>query len=837
MNKNPIIGEHYRITVITDRMIRMEYSPSGTFEDRPSQKFIHRHHRFNDFSLVKKGSHVEIDTGVLKLRYREGSAFSRESLSITMVSMSISSTGVWRFGQKERGNYKGTAKTLDQAEGAISLEDGLMSDEGYVVIDDLKSFIMDSAGNPIPRMEEEGAVDSTFLGYGRDFKACLKDFYKVSGKAPLLPRWALGNWWSRFWGYNDQELLDLMTKFDEEGVPLSVCMVDMEWHTTNIPAKYGSGWTGYSWNRDLFPDPEAFLQTLKGKGLHIGLNLHPALGIRPHEDCYEDVVDCMRKDHVYDQNYHMTEVDPHTIIPFDLADAVFRKAYFEKVHHPHEAMGVDFWWIDWQQGEEASSLPIDPMWQLNHYHFMDLGRDPHRRPITFSRWPGLGGHRYPIGFSGDTVISWDSLNFQPFFTANAANAGFGWWSHDIGGHYNGVDTPELYVRWLQFGVFSPIMRLHSARNPYTIRTPFDYDEPYKGFSTRFLRLRHEMLPYIYTMNWQHAQGEMPLIRPLYYDSPYEGSAFQSPNTYYFGSELLVCPITEPMDQELGMSRVKLWLPEGDWFDYFDGTYYEGGREHLLLKDLGEMPVFVRAGGIIPQDKDISIGCKLPSQLAFRIYPGRAGEFELIEDDGESQDYRSGVVAKTKVSVQYVNNHMIIDVKIEDPHGLIPDDRVIKMELRSFKDLLIKLDETEGKHLQDGIHKQKEMTLTKDPIEGKSQSIIVPKMSGQIALRLAHEVIPEVMSIDEIPMFFANKAFDHVEAIMKVTRKASIANSYKETMGYVKRQYRSEATGLLADYKTPFKLAGAILAADLPDRYAIATAAMALKGAEHGTENL
>ena len=136
---------------------------------------------------------------------------------------------------------------------------------------------------------------------------------------------------------------------------------------------------------------------------------------------------------------------------FDIADPDFLLAYLEEIHHPLEAEGVDFWWLDWQQGSHTAMPGLNPLWMLNHYHFLDSGRDG-KRPITFSRYAGPGSHRYPVGFSGDTVTSWASLDFQPYFTATAANLGYGWWSHDIGGHMFGVRDDELVTRWFQLGV-------------------------------------------------------------------------------------------------------------------------------------------------------------------------------------------------------------------------------------------------------------------------------------------------------------------------------------------------------------------------------------------------
>src|SRR5262245_31344400 len=183
-------------------------------------------------------------------------------------------------------------------------------------------------------------------------------------------------------------------------------------------------------------------------------------------------------------------------ISFDISEQRFMEAYFEILHHPQEKMGVNFWWMDWQQGTKSRVKGLDPLWGLNHLHFQDLGRDGRKRPFVFSRWGGLGNHRYPIGFSGDTIIDWRSLAFQPYFTSTAANVGYGWWSHDIGGHFRVDGTPELYLRWVQFGVFSPIFRLHSSNMPELDRRPWSRPEPVYQAARAAMQLRYQLIPYV-----------------------------------------------------------------------------------------------------------------------------------------------------------------------------------------------------------------------------------------------------------------------------------------------------------------------------------------------------
>src|ERR671932_2778905 len=285
-------------------------------------------------------------------------------------------------------------------------------------------------------------------------------------------------------------------------------------------------------------------------------------------------------------------------IAFDPTDPAFLSAYFEILHRGLEQDGVDFWWIDWQSGPYSRVAGIDPLWMLNHFHYLDSAREG-RRPLTFSRYEGPGSHRYPVGFSGDTVISWASLAFQPEFTATAANIGYGWWSHDIGGHFFGVKDDELATRWVQLGVFSPILRLHSSSSPFLVKEPWLYPGEARAAMTAALRFRHRLVPYLHTMNPRAASEGVPLVRPMYHLAPDEARAYSVPNQFAFGSELLVAPVTTPRDPVTLLGSVTAWLPAGTWTDLITGTVYDGDRMVELHRGSESIPVLVKAGGIVP----------------------------------------------------------------------------------------------------------------------------------------------------------------------------------------------------------------------------------------------
>lgn len=677
-----VVMDSVRFSLLTSRMIRMEYDPLQHFEDRPTQIFWHRKQPKPAFSVVRDDRHLEIVTDHLHLRYtpaHPGEGFSSDNLSVEILA-----TGeVWQYGMEETKNLKGTLRTLDTVDGYAPLEKGLLSRDGWTLVDDTRGLVFNEQGWIEPRQAHPDYVDLYFLGYGLDYEACIQDYYRVSGPPALIPRWVLGNWWSRYWEYTQDELQHLMLEFKAREVPLSVCIIDMDWHITQT-GNESSGWTGYTWNRKLFPDPPALIRFLHSLGLKTALNLHPAAGIYPHEEQYVQMAEAMG-------------IDPASKkpVPFEPEDPKFVVPYFKYLHHPQEEeYGIDFWWMDWQQGNPSRLPNLNLLWWINHIHFHDLGRKKEKRPFIFSRWGGLGNQRYPIGFSGDTIVSWESLAFQPYLTATAANVGFGWWSHDIGGHMNGTADAELYTRWVQLGVFSPILRLHSTKDRFQERRPWGYDQETFETTRYFMQLRHMLIPYLYSMAWRDHKLGIPLARPMYHHYPATEQAYVCPNQYEFGSELVAAPFITPKDHDTRLARQIMWLPKGLWFDFFNGrcvpVTQEDGKWVAVYGDIRDVPVYAKAGAIVPLGARVGWGgIGNPEKLTIRVFPGADNQFSLFEDDGESQSYLEGGYAITRLSQswQRLSDENRIVFRMEPAEGkveVIPPQREYEFEFFAIR---------------------------------------------------------------------------------------------------------------------------------------------------------
>ena len=641
------ISGKIRITVIAPEMIRVEFDERKKFLDKATQAVWFR----NCGSCTYQ---VEHQDRMLVVR-TEKAVFHINTKKARIEYVELEGE---RIPADNRDNLKGTHRTLDRARGAVTLEKGVISPSGVAVMED-KTLILDEDGQCKPRAGEK----DLYCFASKDHQRVLHLYYQITGAPPMVPRYALGNWWSRYHAYTQQEYLDLMDTFIEKDIPFTVATIDMDWHWVDVKGKFGYkreldmypfflGWTGYSWNTDLFPDYRAMLRQLKEKDLHITVNLHPASGVRAFEDQYEDMCRAMGRE------------PDGKVIRFDCTDPNFLNAYFKVLHKPYEEDGVDFWWIDWQQGSWSKMPGLDPLWVCNHYHTLDLAKNG-KRPLILSRYAGIGSHRYPLGFSGDACILWSALDFQPYFTSNAANVGYTHWSHDLGGHYLGKPgDDELYLRWLQFGVFTPIMRLHSSNSTLS-KEPWNH-KAVEEEAVAALRLRHSLIPYIYTAYYHNHKNSVPVCRPLYYDWPQVKEAYEVKNQYMFGPSLMVCPITAPGDQA-GISTREIWLPEGVWTDIFTGEALTGGR-HVVTRDRKSIPVFARAGAIIPVQDVKGNFTGNPDHLILHVYHGD-GTYTLYEDDGESTDYLEGRGAHTKFRLR--GNVFTIDPAEGEPSCMHP----------------------------------------------------------------------------------------------------------------------------------------------------------------------
>ena len=671
--KAVVTSGNARFTVLTPQLIRMEWSADGQFVDRATLTFVNRETPVPEFKVRESKSKLTITTPALTLTYLKNGKFSDKNLKavFTLNGREV----VWTPGMENPQNLLGTTRTLDGADGSKlkePMEQGILSRAGWSLIDDSQRHVLTPDGSEweewVEARPEGDRQDLYLFAYGHDYKQALADYALVAGRAPMPPKYTLGYWWSRYWQYSDNEFVDLVNKLKSMDVPIDVLIVDMDWHETwglrksNSPKdEYGQriGWTGYTWQKELFPSPANFLKWTENEELKVALNLHPASGIQPYEAVYDD----------FTKEYGWSEKGKS--VPFKIDERKWADAYFKTVLEPMERDGVDFWWLDWQQWKESKYTPgLSNTFWLNHTFFNHAERqNPGLRPFIYHRWGGLGSHRYPLAFSGDTYATWPMLAYLPYFTATASNVNYGWWGHDIGGHMfhktQKATDPELYTRWLQYGVFTPIFKTHSTKDPRIERCIWCF--PDHMFLMRdAIRLRYTLAPYIYNAARENYDTGVGMCRPMYYDYPESDKAYETPEQFMFGNDILATTITQPVDSITGLAPRTIWFPEGAWFDCATGSMYEGGRTEELHYTLAENPHYAKAGSIIPMNPATVKNLQQPCDtLVLTFIPGGDGQLRHYEDDGMSQQYKTNYAVTTVSKKQEGNT---VRVRISPREG-------------------------------------------------------------------------------------------------------------------------------------------------------------------------
>lgn len=669
-----------RFTVLTPQMIRIQYSSKKVFEDRATFAVVNRRLPVPAFTTSEEDGYLYIKTEAVTLKHRTGSNPTTLRNRPDFLSVTFNMNGhevVWYPGKDDALNLKGTTRTLDNGRGDSKrgeLENGILSRGGWALIDESASAKrgdgsrtfafepMEEGGMDWAKpLADESATDWYILCYGHDYKKALGDYVKIAGRIPMPPDYMFGYWYSKYQRYTAQDFMDITMDIENNRIPIDIMIMDMDWHK--------DGWTGWSWNTSLIPDPKGLINWMHQHNMKVSLNLHPADGVNNYEDNFAQMCADLGKD-----------PGTTTNIPWQLEDYNFYKAMFKNIIRLRESEGVDFWWIDWQQRLTNNNLAgLGETFWCNHVFYEDMRLNrPEHRPVIFHRWGGLGSHRYPIGFSGDTFATFPTLAFQPYFTATASNVGFGYWGHDLGGHQQpGDNDPELYLRWMQFGVFTPIFRTHATNAANIERRIWVYENFPSLLKT--VQLRYAMFPYIYTAAREAYDTGVSMCRPLYYDHPEDANAYKYEDEYMFGNDILVAPIVTPADADKTVRRT-VWLPEGKWWNVCRSKLMDGNVTFTDTYGQEDIPYFYKAGSIIvnnPPQK--SVTTKAPT-LILKVVPGADRSYSLYEDEGDTELYKDGVFSRTEFT--QTRNAQSVTLNIGARTGVypgMPDERAYRAE--------------------------------------------------------------------------------------------------------------------------------------------------------------
>jgi len=663
-------GNNYRITVISERIVRLEFSPTGQFNDRPTQLIKKRNIGLPDFSVRQDANIVEVSTKYFSLNYIKGQPFygtkidPMKNLKITLVSKERDRCKDWYVGHPEARNMLGNMVAVD-VNIPTNLQKGLYSLDGFASIDDSYSKVIMEDGTLAPPLDNH--LDIYVFMYDKDFKHALFDYFKMTGAPALIPRYALGNWWSRNTVYDDKSTNDLIRNFERKKIPISIMLFDHDWHIRNTE-DYKDLKTGFTFNKEYFKEPAAMINNFHKRGIRVGLCINPTNGIYPHEEFYKKASEYLK-------------VTGNQIIQFDPLNPMFLDVLFKMFLHPLEAMGVDFFWND-----STGDMDVTKLWALNHYMYLDSARNSNKRGLLLSRSGVYAPHRYPVLYGGSSFISWEHLKDLPFKYLNAANIGVSWWSHDVGGNHGGIEDGELYLRYIQLSTFGPIMRFHAARGRYYKKEPWLWDAKTENIAADYLRLRHRLIPYIYTEAYNYTKSGTPLIQPFYYNYMwvYDDDLYR--NQYYFGSQLLVCPILEPKDPVMNRSIHRFFVPDGVWYDFVTGKKFPGNKKYVSFFKEDDYPVFAHSGSIIPfSNRSDYNNIGLPTDMEIQIFPGASNTYTLFEDDGITSLYKEGYFLKTSIDYNYLRNNFTVIIRsIDGKSGIVPERRNYKLVFRNTK---------------------------------------------------------------------------------------------------------------------------------------------------------
>lgn len=661
------LGQKYRITVLTERLVRIEYSKTSTFNDLKTELVCFRNFDVPKFEKKEDNQFLEIDTKYFKLSYSKNEDFKGSTFNSTKnLRIEVKDTNcVWYYGHPEAKNYFGSNISAEVSKKEEQENRGLFSLDGVVSFDDSESY----------RINELGSIEKPIVGnkdiyvfvYNKDFGLCVQDYFKLTGMPALIPRYALGNWWSRDLPYTEEDINALISNFEKYDIPLSVFLFDKDWHIRETD-KYKNIETGFTFNRSLIPDPQKLINDLHMKGIRVGLQINPKDGIFPHEDNYQKI-----KEFLEYQKEGIIDIDP---LNPKMLDALLKFGI-----EPLEELGVDFFWNDFKD-----TNAIHKLWVLNNYMFKSLSRNPAKRGIILARNSLKAAHQFPVLYAGESKVGWENFKSTPFFNLSASNIGACWWSHDIGGYKDGIEDPELYIRSIQLGVFSPILRFHASGGKYYKREPWKWDTRTLSIVSRYLKLRHRLTSYLYTEAYKYHKTGSMIFQPLYYYLPvvYDNDNYKI--EYFFGSELLVAPIINKKNPIMNRTIHKFYLPDGVWYEFTTGKRYQGNKKYVSFYKEEDYPIFAKKGSIIPLSNKSNINnTSNPTDIEIHVFPGQNNTYRMYEDDGISSLYEEGYYLITEIDYNYLqNNYTLIIRSIEGKTGIVPEKRNYKIRFRNTK---------------------------------------------------------------------------------------------------------------------------------------------------------
>ena len=645
-------GDKYRITVLTERLVRLEYSDNGLFNDYPTEIAWNRNFEKPSFTVDENDAHIKISTNYFELLYSKNKPFDSgkvqpaKNLKINLKN----SDKIWYYKHPEARNYNYVSNLEN---GKTIKSKSLYSGDGFVSIDDSNTPII--LENGCIKLRENKQIDIYVFLYNKDFYFCLNDYFKLTGFPDMIPRYALGTFITKNTFYDQYSLLHSIQKYEEHGIPISSFILD-NWESNS----------DYQFNVN-FKEIDKLIKYLNDKKIKIGLNIKYTNYFKEKTDNY----DLLKK---------YLQVDKDGKIPFNLLDPKCVDAFLKLIIHPLNSLGIGYYNI--YNDKNYANLEL-----LKYYIYKDTNKE--NRHMLISENSYLVPHRYSILYTGKSVVSWKSLESIPKFNNTATNMGISYWAHDFGGTTGGIEDAELYTRYIQLGAFSPILRLGSDSSKYYKREPWKWGISTSQIASYFLKLRYKLIPYIYTECYKYYKYGKPLIEPIYYRYPdlYDDVLFN--DNYFFGSTFYVSPILHKKDPIMDRVIHKLYIPDGTWYEFFTGKKYTGGKRYVSFYKENEYPVFVRSGSIIPLSLNSLNDTSIPERMEIQVFPGASNTYSIYEDDGITTNYKNGDYAITNIEYLYKkDNYTLTILPTQGKISVLPPKRDYVIKFKNTKSTTI-----------------------------------------------------------------------------------------------------------------------------------------------------
>ena len=641
--RNVVRGDKYRFTVLSPRLIRIEYNKNNKFEDRATALVVKRDFGYTPYTINQTDISLTITTEYFTLTYVKSAPINGKNIKVAINGTDKE----WYPEIKEVRNLGTINYSLDDLDKNLNLNKGLYSFDGFATLYD-NTFAIDNE----MFVNREDFFDLYLFVYKQDLGLCLQDYFNLTGYPPMIPRYALGSWWYKNDPYNMYDIDNIIKKFNDNHIPISVFLLGNKWHN-NIE--------NFSYDKTLF-DISSLPFYYQNKIQKFGLTLNPELPIYHNDPLYPSLVGSINN---YKDYISFIPLNNNTI-----------NSYLNIVLSSLKNTGINIFNIDYYNKADLQGLFL-----LNHYHYTianlnELG-------IILSRNPGIAPHRYPIIYSGKTRVSWDTLRVLPNYNNSAANMGISWYAHAIGGYYGGIEDDELYIRYIQFGVFNPIFILASDTGKYYKREPWKWNQLNLSVIREYMQLRNKLVPYIYNEGYTYHQFGVPIIQPLYYKYPKIYDEPNYVNQYFFGSKIMISPIIKRKNLEMNRVVQRIFIPNGIWYDYTTGKKFTGNKYYVEFYKDEEYPIFIKEGSIIPMSLEETT--EVPTNMELQIFPaenGLYGSYELYEDDGISLNNKQNFLI-TKMNLDKVENGYKFTIVRKDGNYNIPNRNYL-LRFRNMK---------------------------------------------------------------------------------------------------------------------------------------------------------